>query len=118
MSNDTPHLDNASEGLDELSGIASQLKEAIALGKEQASTRDRVIQTVNEMCDALQLACDLICAKLSSAITEFNRVRWENEEALRDHFERLAQLVSAPSLRDLLREGQVCGELHKVGDRF
>lgn len=118
MSNNMPCLDNASKGFDELSNTAPQLKKAIDIGKEQASTRDRVIQTVNEMCDALQMASDLTSTQLSSAITEFNRVRWENEKLLRGYFERLAKSVSKPALRKLLSEGHVCGDLHKVGDRF
>jgi hypothetical protein len=111
-------LDEAKEGLGELGGVASELKKAIDLGKEQATTRDGVVQTVNDMCDALQLAADLIAAELSSQITEFNRARGQGEDVLRGYFERLSYRVSAPTLRELLHDGRVCGDLHKVGDRF
>jgi len=118
MPEEIPTLNEAKEGLSELGGLASELKKAIDLGKEQATTRDGVIQTVNDMCDALQLAADLIAAELSSQITEFNRARGQGEEVLRGFFERLSHRVSAPALRELLHDGRVCGDLHKVGDRF
>lgn len=113
-----PYLDEAKSAIDDLGSIGSSLKDAIALGKEQASTRDGVIQTINEMCDALQLAVDLIAKELSASIIEFNRIKQGKEEILRGFFERLAARLSEPQLRLLLHEGQVCSELHKLGDRF
>lgn len=112
------YLEQAKSALDDLGGIGSSLRDAIALGKEQASTRDGVIQTINEMCDALQLAADLVAKELSTSILEFNRIKDEKEELLRGFFERLAARLAEPRLRLLLHEGQVCGELHKLGDRF
>jgi hypothetical protein len=70
------------------------------------------------MCDALQLAADLISKELSAGVTEFNRLWPEKEGVLRGYFERIAVRLSEPSLRLLLHEGTVCGELHKLGDRF
>jgi hypothetical protein len=112
------YLDDAKDAIDDISSLGSSLKDAIALGKEQASTRDGVIQTINEMCDALQLASDLLAKELSASILEFNRIKGDKEEILRGFFERVAARFSEPTLRLLLHEGQVCGELHKLGDRF
>jgi hypothetical protein len=112
------YLDQTKSALDDVGTLGSSLKQAIALGKEQASTRDGVIQTINEMCDALQLASDLVAKEISSSILEFNRIKTDKEEMIRGFFERLAVRLSESRLRLLLHEGQVCGELHKLGDRF
>lgn len=118
MTTGMQYLDQAQEAIKDIAGLGSDLSKAIAKGEEQATTRDGVIQTINEMCDALQLAADLISKELSAGITEFNRLRQEKEEILRGYFERIAVRLSEPSLRLLLHEGTVCGELHKLGDRF
>src|SRR5205823_3421086 len=112
------YLDQARDGFEEIAGLGSELSRAIELGEQQATTRDGAIQTINEMCDALQLAADLISKELSACITEFNRLRADDEQVLRGYFERTAVRLSEPSLRLLLHEGTVCGELHKLGDRF
>lgn len=111
-------LDATRQALEDVTNLGPDLKKAIDLGKEQATTRDGVIRTINEMADALQLACDLIAKELSSSIIEFHAQLSEGEECLRGCHERLAARVSEPSLRLLLHEGRVCGELHKIGDRF
>jgi hypothetical protein len=118
MSVDLQYLDSAKDAIKEVKGFASDLSTAIAKGEEQATTRDGAIQTINEMCDALQLASDLIAKELSASITEFNRIRVQTEDVLRAYFERVAIKFSESSLRLLLHEGTVCGELHKLGDRF
>ncbi len=112
------YLNNTRTALDEVTELAPSLKKAIELGEFQGETRDGVIQTINEMSDALQLASDLIGKELSASITEFNRLRSDKEDVLRGYFERLAAKLSEPSLRLLLHEGHVCAELHKLGDRF
>ncbi|KKO19760.1 MAG: hypothetical protein L3J18_07295 [Candidatus Brocadia sp.] len=118
MGIDMQYLNLAKDAIREVVNLAPDLNKAIAKGEEQATTRDGVIQTINEMCDALQLASDLISKELSTSITEFNRIRPEKEEVLQAYFERVATKFSEPSLRLLLHEGTVCGELHKLGDRF
>jgi hypothetical protein len=118
MANGLHYLDQAQDAIKDIAGLGSNLSKAIAKGEEQATTRDGVIQTINEMCDALQLAADLISKELSAGITEFNRLWQEKEGVLRGYFERLAVRLSEPSLRLLLHEGTVCAELHKLGDRF
>ena len=111
-------LDSTKNALKDVASLGSDLKKAIDLGKEQATTREGVIQTINEMSDALQVASDLIAKELSSSITEFHAQPGGGEAQLRGCFERLALRVSEPSLRLLLHEGRVCGALHKIGDRF
>ena len=118
MTNGMQYLELAKDAITEVRGLAPDLAKAIAKGEEQATTRDGAIQTINEMCDALQLATDLIAKELSASITEFNRLQGENEGMLHGYFERLALRLSEPSLRLLLHEGTVCGELHKLYDRF
>ena len=113
------YLEIAKEGLDQISGHLSDLDEAIKKGEQQAQTRDGVIQTINEMSDALQKASDEINSRLSGSVLEFNCLRdVQDESSLRGYFERTATTYSDPSLRLLLHEGGVCGQLHKVGDRF
>jgi hypothetical protein len=111
-------FDQVKDGIDEIAGLGPELSEAIANRDEEADTRKGAIQTIDEMCDGLQLAADLISKELSAGISEFNRVRQEKEEILRDYFERIALRFSEPSIRLLLHDGQVCVDLHKLGDRF
>jgi hypothetical protein len=118
METSTPYLDAIRDAVEDVANLAPDLKDAIAQGKEQAETRDGVIQTINEMCDALVLASDLIASQLSASIVEFGRIRMEKESTIRGYFGRCATKFSEPSLRLLLHEGKVCGELHKLGDRF
>lgn len=106
-------------GFKEIADRARALNKAIAKGKEQAETRDGVIQTINEMCDALQKATDAIASELSGSIVDFNRLgRVDDEAIIRGFFDRTAAKLSDKAIRDLLHEGLVCGELHKIGDRF
>lgn len=109
---------DAEEGIIELTGPAGELKKAIEMGDEQAEVRDRVVDTLNEMTDALQLAVDLVGQELSTAIMEFHQVKAGPETSVRAYFERLVHTVSEPALRRRLHEGHVCGQLHKLGDRF
>jgi hypothetical protein len=118
MANGMQYLELAKDAITDIGGFGPDLSKAIAKGEEQATTRDGTIQTINEMCDALQLATDLIARELSAGIMEFNRLQGEREEMLRGYFERIALRLSEPTLRLLLHEGTVCGELHKLGDRF
>ena len=104
------YLDIAKEGL-------SEIDEIIKKGNEQADTRKAAIQTIHEMCDTLQLSADIVSRELSASIIEFNRLR-NQPEALHGYFERTAFKFSNPSLRQMLHEGSVCGELHALGDRF
>lgn len=112
------YLDITKAALSEISDEVSEIGKIIKEGNEQANVRKGSIQTIHEMCDALQLACDLISKELSSSIIEFNSLRKENEEVLRGYFERTAFKFCHESLRLLLHEGKVCGELHALGDRF
>jgi hypothetical protein len=117
--NDTMYyLDLTKSAISDIGNIAPDIAEIIKRGDEQADTRKGAIQTINEMCDALQLACDLISKELSASITEFNRIRNDKPEILIGYFQRTSLKFSEPSLRLLLHEGRVCGELHALGDRF
>src|SRR5215831_3870545 len=118
MGNDLQYLDSTQLAFKEVGNLGSELTKALEKGEEQAATRDGAIQTINEMCDALQLASDLIAKELSASITEFNRIREDKEDVLRAYFERMAIKFSESSMRLMLHEGKVCGELHKLGDRF
>jgi len=112
------YLDLAKDALIEVGGKVGEIGEVIKKGDEQADARKGAILAIHEMCDALQLACDLISKELSTTIIEFNNVRAEKEEAIRGFFQRTAFKYSNDSLRQLLHEGKVCGELHALGDRF
>lgn len=118
MSNGFQYLDSLKDAIKELGKFTPDLNEAIEKGEKQAETRDKVIETINEMCDALQLASDLVSKELSTSIIEFSQVKQGQENLLRGYFERVAIRFSESSLWLLLHEGKVCGELHKVGDRF
>ena len=112
------YLDMTKDAFSDVAGKVSEIANIIKKGDEQADTRRGAIQTINEMCDALQLACDLISRELSSSIIEFSQLRNGKEEALRGYFERVAIKFGEPSLRILLHEGKVCVELHALYDRF
>lgn len=114
----TNQLDFTNQGLGELLNFVPDVMKVIKMGGEQAKTRDRIIDCINGMCDALKLAADLLSADISARISEFNRVRHDKEQVLRAYFERVGASFSEPALRSRLHEGQVCGELHKIGDRF
>jgi hypothetical protein len=106
-------------GFGEVADRARALNKAIAKGQEQTETRDGVIQTINEMCDALQKATDAIASELSGSIVDFNSLgRMDDEAIIRGFFDRTAEKLSDKAIRKLLREGLVCGELHKIGDRY
>lgn len=105
------------EAFGEVDNLGPALKNAVELGDKQATVRDGVIQTINELADALVLASDLIAQELSGTVIEFH-TNMMDETLLKGCFKRLAARVSEPSLRLLLHEGKVCGSLHKLGDRF
>ena len=69
------YLDLTKEALSELGGKVSEIGEIIKNGDEQADARKGAIQTIHEMCDALQLACDLISKEISKNIIVFNNLR-------------------------------------------
>lgn len=87
-------------------------------GNEQADVRDKAIETLNNMCDALQAGADFISKELSSIILEFHQVPPGDPGALQAFFERTVARLGEPHLRLLLHEGKVCGQLHSLGDRF
>ena len=118
MPNKVEYLDIAKEALNELGSKAGDIADIIKKGDEQADTRKTAVLTIHQMCDALQLACDLVSKELSTSIIDFNNLRAAKEEALRGFFQRAAFSFSSDSLRKLLHEGKVCGELHALGDRF
>jgi hypothetical protein len=94
------------------------MKAVAALGRVQTEARAGVLDTINELCDALQLASDLISKEISTTIVEFYEIRGGSDER-RDEF--LAATVARfadGALATLLHEGKVCGRLHVLGDRF
>ncbi len=111
---------------DELSDIASGLKDvpwdvldkSLKRGEKQAESRDMVIDALNRLGNALQLAADLVSAETSKIIMEYAEVRTSNIESLQSFFARSATRLDEPSLRVLLHEGKVCGELHRIADRL
>lgn len=115
MSVDIPYLGRT---LDAIRDVMSLVKQALAVGEAQATTRDGAIQTIDEMVDSLEHASDLIMERMSASITEFYRIRGENERVIRAYFERRATAFSEPSLRALLHQAGVYSDLHKLGDRF
>lgn len=114
----TYYLDAVAHGLKELKDEIPNIQKAIQQGEKQAETRDGIIDTINEMCDALQLACDLISSEVSKCLIDFNQVNRDSVESLKGFFERTATKFSDPALRVLLHDGKVCGQLHALGDRF
>ena len=111
-------LENAKDGFNELSGTVDEIGKIIKKGDEQADTRKHAIYTIKRMCDALQLASDLVATELSSCIVEFGEIRAGDRHKLDGYFRRVATKFSDNNLRLLLHEGKVCGELHALGDRF
>lgn len=112
------YLDLTKDTISDVANIASDIDNIFKKGDEQANTRKGAIQTIQELCDALQLACDLISKELSASIIEFNGLKNNKEEVLRGYFQRIAIKLTDSSLRLLLHEGKVCGELDALGDRF
>jgi hypothetical protein len=118
MAGSVDYLSLTKDAILDVTSITSDIDKIFEKADEQADTRKGAIQTINKLCDALQLACDLILKEISTSIVEFNQLKSGNEDALRGHFERVAIKFSDSSLRLLLHEGRVCGELHALGDRF
>ena len=118
MSVDLQYLDLAEKAIKEVESFAQALNKSIEKGDEQVTTSEGAIQTINDMCDALQSALDHISKELSTSIIEFNGIKYAKEDMLRSYFGTVAIRFSKPPLHLLLHEGKVCGELHKLGDRF
>ena len=119
MSDRVEYLDQVKDAIKEVGDLAPQIEKHFRRADKQAEIRTGVIQTINTMCDALQLACDLVSAEISSSITEFNKVKGTGDvEDLRYYFERIAGRFADRSLGRLLHEGKVCGELHALADGF
>ena len=89
-----------------------------ALGQVQTGARDGVVAVVNELCDGLQLASDVVSAAIGTTIADFYDARGGTDAQLRGFFVATATRFSDQSLGTLLHEGKVCGRLHALGDRF
>ena len=112
------YLDLTKSALTDIGNIGTEIDQIVQRGERQADTRAEAIKTIEDMCEALQLACDTINKEITMAIIEFNRLKNEAADALYGYFQRMAFKFSEPSLRLLLHENKVCGELHILGDKF
>ncbi len=118
MSEAVNYLGLATDAFSELSDFVKDVDDVVQKGEEQANTRRDIILIIHQMSDALQLAVDLISAKLSKSIIEYNGLKIDDELELRGFLERTSFNFSAPALRKLLHDGKVCGELHALSDKF
>jgi hypothetical protein len=100
-----------------LTTVRSGLDDVAKLGAIQVEAREGAIQIVNELCDSLQLAADLIAHEISKTVAEYHETL-SSPDTLHGFLRRTAIRFSEPSLWVLLHEGKVCGSLHALGDRF
>ena len=112
------YLDLTRSAVADIGNIGTEIDQIVQRGERQADTRAEAIKTIEDMCEALQLACDTINKEITMAIIEFNHLKNEPSDALYGYFQRMAFKFSEPSLRLLLHENKVCGELHILGDKF
>jgi hypothetical protein len=119
MADDVTYLSQAKEAIAEVTGLVPSIDSALKKGEKQVDVRTGVIRTINTMCDALQLACDLISTAISKSVLDYNEVQQKkSEDELRSFFRRTANRFGDGSLAMLLHDGKVCGELHALGDAF
>jgi hypothetical protein len=112
------HLDDVVSGLTDIADFGPKILKTVESGEKQAKARDAVIDTINSLCDTLQYAGDLVSDELSSSIMEYQSLRYSGPQRLYAFLERLTVRLSGPALRNRLHEGQVCGNLYKLLDRF
>ncbi|MFO0547740.1 MAG: hypothetical protein U0271_05090 [Polyangiaceae bacterium] len=93
------------------------MEEVRELSKFQTGTRDGIITVINELCDTLALACNLVVREIGSTLVDYQAARGSTDRT-RDFVGATAKRFSNDALRALLKEGRVCGPLHMLGDRL
>ncbi len=88
------------------------------LANDQTDAQDEVVSIINDMCDSLESACDLMVLETSQAIADLNRARSRGPDDLRAAFGKTALRFSGTELLKKLKTGKVCGDLKKLGRRF
>jgi len=88
------------------------------LARKQTDAQDELVAIINDMCDSLEMANDLIAKEISSAITDINRIKGSKIENIHRCFEKQALRFSNEKLHKTLKAGKVCGDLRKLGKRF
>lgn len=119
MPNKLDYLSEVKEGLNDLTSLTSQIEKALERAEKQGHVRADAIRIINAMCDALQLACDLVSSELTAKVVEFNGIVHSQDKAkFTSFFGDTARRFGDVSVGQLLHEGKVCGELHALGDGF
>ena len=89
------------------------------LGDKQSKERNQVIDVIDRLTNALQTACDLVSSQLGKAIIDYNKLfKSKAKKHYEDYLTSVSIRCDEAALGKLLREGEVCGELHKLGDAF
>lgn len=105
------------EGVAELPSIVTQVEAVLAKGERQSEIRDGVVGCVNSLCDALQLASDIVSTEISETIRQLNASRGSAEKTL-EALTGIPKRFSHEEIGRRLKQGHVCAELHKLHDRF
>src|SRR5438067_4863043 len=92
------YLSKVKDGMEEL-------EKAFTPADKQSDAREGAIDTINKMCDALQLACDKISEQISGTLLEFDELLTEKDAGeLQTFFRRTARRFSHESLSLLLHD--------------
>ena len=71
------------------------------------------------MCDALQLAGELLSREITETIIEYNKISDSKAASdFKSFFNGVALRFSRKNIGDVLTVGKVCGELHALGDSY
>jgi hypothetical protein len=112
-------LSTAEEAVKDFASVSAQIEKQFKRADEQDTARKKTIQIINAMCDALQLAGDLISREITEATIEYNKI--SDSKTARDFksfFNNVAFRFSRNNIGDVLTVGKVCGELHALGDSY
>lgn len=104
--------------VDYMKNIGKLFEGLAKLAKTQTHAQDEVISIINDMCDSLESATDLIVKDISKGITDINRIRGQRADAIQKCLRTQVERFSDESLYKTLKTGKVCGDLRRLGKRF
>ena len=112
-------LTTAEKAVKDFASVGAQIDKQFTRADEQDTARKKTIQIINAMCDALQLAGDLISREITEATINYNKI--SDSKTARDFksfFNDVAFRFSRKNIGAVLTVGKVCGELHALGDSY
>ena len=112
-------LTQAEEAVKDFTSVSSQIEKQFKKADDQDTARKTTIQIINAMCDALQLAGELLSREITETIIEYNKISDSKAASdFKSFFNGVALRFSRKNIGDVLTVGKVCGELHALGDSY